>query len=351
VIVTLDTLAVSAGFATPLRQALAQMADTTPDAVWMCASHTHCGPCGLQDWFPFSENPTLDPHLMQTVCGQLLAAAKTALDCLAPVRLWSAWGEVQGVGGDRNQPDAPVDSRVTALRFDRPNGEVMAIIFHYACHPTVLGAQTRLHSADWPGAARRQIRSRYQNAVCLYLNGAAGNISTRFFRRESSFQEVTRLGTQVGDCVLALLKKAAIMPGDLDYASYQIDLPFRAFPPARSLESTGQTRIDTTRAEGATLERQLAQVFAGRATQHAQIVTLQLGSWKLLGVPGEAFSDLALAVRMRSDNALVVGYTNDYLGYFPTRTAVDQATYEALSSPYDHRAHERLEQYLTALLT
>ena len=40
--------------------------------------------------------------------------------------------------------------------------------------------------------------------------------------------------------------------------------------------------------------------------------------------------------------ALVIGYANDYLGYFPTQTAIDEATYEALSSAFDARAHQLL---------
>jgi hypothetical protein len=51
-----------------------------------------------------------------------------------------------------------------------------------------------------------------------------------------------------------------------------------------------------------------------------------------------------------SSRALVAGYANDYFGYFPTQAAIDGATYEALSSPFDARAHMLLQDRLAALI-
>src|SRR5258708_3685124 len=48
-LVTLDVMGVSVSFTKPLRSSLAAVIGTIPDAILICASHTHAGPAGLQD--------------------------------------------------------------------------------------------------------------------------------------------------------------------------------------------------------------------------------------------------------------------------------------------------------------
>ncbi len=349
-LVTLDVMGVSRSFTDGLRRDLAVLLLTSPDAVLICASHTHAAPSGLQDWSPIGA-AALDRGLATSVRAGILQAAVQARERLRPVRLRAAVGEVSGICGDRNRPEHPVDSRVTALAFTDEKGEPEAILFHYACHPTVLSADNLEYSADFPGAARRRLLERYPQAIPLFVNGAAGNVSTRFQRRDQSFAEVERLGNLLADRVIELLADASEDDPALASICASLALPLRQFPTeARQIEASGNERIDTVRAQGATIESTLQRALAGRTSQPAEICALQIGSRILLTVPGEAFNDLAVALHDESANALVVGYANDYLGYFPTQTAIDAATYEALSSAFDARSHVLLRERLTGLI-
>ncbi len=353
-IVAMDVLAVSARFADSVRQSLATVLQTTPDAVLVCASHTHAGPAGLQDWFPVGLSVPLNAELTEMITARLIDTSQSAASRMAPARFSYGVGHIERIGSDRNEAKPAPDDRLTAFRFDAlqaKNADPLAIIFHYACHPTVLGTQLE-YSADFPGAARVRIRRRYPGAICLYLNGAAGNISTRFSRCDQSFAEVTRLGSLLGDHVIALLERAESGQTDLGAACEQIDLPFRVFSgtPPTALDLTGNARIDQTTAEGAQIDAQLGQAFRGSVAHSATVCNFRLGPWHLLSVPGEAFSELAAALHEVSPYALVVGYANNYLGYLPTQRAIDSRTYEALSSPYDARAHAILLNTFCAML-
>jgi len=346
VIVTLDVLAVSGKFALDLRQSIAQLVGT--DTVWLCPSHTHCGPRGLQNWFPVGQKPQLDHELTQLISRRVNRMVDNVYKSLVPARMFSASGDLHGVGGDRNQQGAIVDNRLTTFRFESLSGDTIAVLFHYACHPTVLGPDTREYSADWPGAARKRIQAHYPEATVAFMNGATGNVSTRYFRRESTFAEVERLGGIVADRALELLSNADEEPQVvMDYGYKRVSLPVREFPLGRELETTGDARRDTTRSEGTALESELAEAFNGRESVSAYVNKIKLGDWTLFGISGEAFSDLALAVREHDPKALVVGLVNDYAGYFPTQAAINAATYEALSSPYDAHAHQALVHLLT----
>ncbi len=349
-IVTLDVMAVSRSFTADLRHDLATLLHTSPDAVLICASHTHAAPRGLQDWSPIG-TAALDNSLAMRVGASIRRAVEQAQSRLRPARLRSAAGEVVGIGGERNHPERPVDAQVSVLAFDDTKDDPIAVLFHYACHPTVLSADNLEYSADFPGAARRRIYERYPNAVCLFVNGAAGNVSTRFQRRSQTFEEVERLGRRLGDRVIELLADAANDTLALDWLCESLALSLREFPvEARQVETSGNERIDTVQVQGANIEATLYRALQGRKYQQAEVCALQIGLWTLLTVPGEAFNDLADALHSVSPHALILGYANDYLGYFPTQAAINDATYEALSSAFDARAHTMLRERLIALI-
>ncbi len=348
-LVTLDVMAVSRNFTDSIRRDLAALLGTTTDAVLICASHTHSGPMGLQDRMPIGSGK-LDAAFVARAAAQSRRAVQQALAARKPVELRAAAGAVSGIGGDRNRPERPVDQTVSVLDFAGADGQPAAILFHYACHPTVLSAANLDYSADFPGAARRRLHERFPNAICLFVNGAAGNISTRFERHGQTFDEVRRLGGRLGDRVIELVGAARAVTPALASACASVDLPLREFPvEARQVGPSGNRRIDTVRAEGATIEEQLRAAFSGQTSRPGELCALRVGATTLLSVPGEAFSDLAQALREAAPTALIAGYANDYLGYFPTQAAIDDASYEALSSPYDARAHALLYSQLAGL--
>lgn len=346
-VVTLDVLAVSADWAAPLRQTLARLLNTSPDAILICPSHTHCGPLGLQTWFPLGDEPPLDVNLAQWIQARLVQAAQTAVAGLRPVRLEWSQGELHGLGGDRNQPTAHTDSRLTVLRLQPDDDQPLAILFHYACHPTILGADTRLYSADFPGASRARLREVYPQAISLYLNGASGDISPRFNRRDQSFDEVNRLGNLLAERVVELLRTAQPLEGEtIGWRSFDLQLPFRSLNLMPPVIASQTGRRAQTQAQGAALQSKMQAALAGRAGHTIQLSQLQIGDCTLCGIPGEPFNALAAALRPVSPLALVVGLANDYAGYFPTQAAIDAQTYEALSSPYDARALHLIKEKL-----
>ena len=65
------------------------------------------------------------------------------------------------------------------------------------------------------------------------------------------------------------------------------------------------------------------------------VQVLRMGDVALVGVAGEAFVEIGLAVKARSPipHTIFLGYTNGCLGYIPTAAAYEPGGYEV------HRAH------------
>jgi hypothetical protein len=82
----------------------------------------------------------------------------------------------------------------------------MATVVNYACHPTTLAWQNTLISPDYPGAMREVVENA-TGAVCLFLQGASGDIGPR----EGLVGDpavADRNGRQLGFAVLAALEGA-----------------------------------------------------------------------------------------------------------------------------------------------
>jgi hypothetical protein len=313
-----------------------------------------------------------DPDLQRRVAHQLVGAAIWAQERLQPAQLGVGTGSLEGIGLNRDDPhNGPLDKEVVVLLVQDEGGKPLAVVMNYGCHPTVLGYQNLLLSADYPGAARSTLRQIYPDTVFLYTNGASGDVSTRFTRRDQSFAEVERMGRLLAGETLKVMQTTKAQPeAKLGSRLTQLEFRFRQFPPSnvaqRELErlqselevlkaaqaSHGEIRQAITRVEGATGQILLAKELAGRATFGSHLQLIEIGELALLSVPGEPFTSTVLEIKKQSPylHTAVVSYANDYLGYFPDAASVARGDYEALISPYGADVAECLRDAALGLL-
>ncbi len=282
-LLSLDLLGVGLGFTHRVRDAIEKAIGVPDDGILLAPSHTHSGPAGYIDelpGFPFSS----DPELQSIMIRQLAGAALWAGQKLEPAKLGTGKGLVEGIGRNRNDPEhGPMDDELILLRVDDFEGRPMAVVMNYGCHPTVLGYQNLLISADFPGAARATLNKIFPETVFLYTNGASGDVSTRFTRREQTFEEVERMGNLLAGEVLKVMSSVVTeSKDDLVGLVEKVKLPIRPFPPIEEAEETlhkleaqlqelkesgathGEIRVATTRVQGAAIQVELRKDFAGR---------------------------------------------------------------------------------------
>ena len=86
------------------------------------------------------------------------------------------WDGAQFVCG--HNPGVPADDTVIVARVTAEDGNVLASIVNYACHPTTLAWDNTLISPDYIGAMR-EVVERDTGAPCLFLQGASGELGPR----------------------------------------------------------------------------------------------------------------------------------------------------------------------------
>jgi hypothetical protein len=221
-------------------------------------------------------------------------------------------------------PTSPVDPTVMILRVDGEDGKPIAVLVNYACHAVVLGPENLQYSADWPGEMARTVEAAYPGAVCLFLQGGAGNINPYYDKTpliENAVGLMRETGRTVGNEVLRVMP--SIQTHSLPDASLQVARDNLRFPGRwnRQKVLSGVSLPQLSFDSRDRIERATAPWYDGPVT------TLLLGrEFAFVGVPAEIFVDFQVDIRARVRDFPIFfgGYTNGNLGYVPTiKAAVD----------------------------
>ncbi|MCW3003115.1 MAG: hypothetical protein JWQ20_2413 [Conexibacter sp.] len=376
-VVSLDVMAVDGAWVSELRRRASETLGLAPDRVLVATTHTHAAQGGLFSYGgplgPAFEAlmgggcGTFDPEGSEYLLRQALAGMVQAFERATPATLEVAKGTVDGIASNRVWEERPADDSCLTLVALDEDRDVLAVLVHFTCHPTVLGEAQAEISGDFAGAAMRIVEGAIGgDAVALFLNGALGDISTRFTRRDQGYGEVQRFGRMLAGGVLRLIGTATPTEAALSSAEHVVDLPplsgrWRAGVQRRVQElaaagdeSPGAARQLLTAREGAE-----SAAGAADAIDALDVVPLGLQAlWltpelALCAVPGELFSAASAAIddAVTGADVRVVTPANGYLGYLPTRDIYEAGGYEVGCSLVDHGAAESLSDAAIALVT
>ena len=257
VIVTTDII----GFSRPSADAIAAAAQKRwgleRSQLLLNSSHTHTGPvirpnlATMYDLQPEQWKALDEYH--QALVEKVVGAIGAALGALAPAEVSYHEGQaefasnrrlIQGPGRVANalNKTGPVDRSVPVLRVAGPQGQLVAVLFGYACHNTTLTAEFVKLSGDYAGFAQVAVEKAHPGATALFFIGAAGDQNPYpRSKLELAQQHGQALATAVDQ---ALNAKGTPLGGRLRSTFQNIDLEFapRAREEFRS-GAEGQERL------------------------------------------------------------------------------------------------------------
>jgi hypothetical protein len=371
--VAVDAFGLDVAATERIRSSVAGRIGIGADAVLICSSHTHSGPA---TWSAPSPDPDAIDRLIKDICrgAARLPAIRTSVT--------ASWGTVPdaGVGANRYDPTGPHDASTGVLVLRDAENAVVTVLFDYACHPTVLGHANLDYSADYPAATRRVVRAALQETegvetppVVVFLQGAAGDVSTRFTRRASTFVEADRQGAMLAGALLRGVLAAE--PAQLTGTGPLVlrgtcTVPTRTLPTAAAVRKTltaaeqawakvnpgdgpetPAIRIARTRYEGALALAALREQGLP-ASLDLPISVVAIGDVAWAHLPVEPFTCFGAEIRAGSPFARTrtIGYTDGYFGYLADDQAHRAGRYEALSSVFGPAAGPLVVAEAVALL-
>ncbi len=265
------------------------------------ATHTHSAP-----------KPSLVGEYMLDVARDMLKDAKeNATKC---ERIEHVVYRSFGVCGFRDVHEIePLEFHVIHFESSRAFSLVV-----FPCHPTVLGPDNRMYSADLAGGIRRKMKKAWKREV-VFLNSCAGNLSTRDTRIKRDISEVNRLAGIVAERS-EKLKTEEFEPGRLSFRETEITLETER-KHIEDLNETTKPALSLLKDE----ERY-------RVRRH-RLCKLEISDLVFMFHPFEMFYQSC-----RRLDGIVVGYSCGYGSYLLPGNS--SKGYEWLASPYPAGADE-----------
>lgn len=395
-IIAADLANLAPRFADTVRERVADALMIDPAHILLNSSHTHAAPWpGAQQKlggeFDGWEPRELDywaslPDAFASVAVQAMAAQQDV--CIS-----GAVGHAPGLAVNRRErtndgrtilgwnPDGFVDDSVPTLRVDGLDGQAVATIVGFGCHPVVVGPEVPAIGSDFVGPLRRRVES-LRGGTAVFLQGAAGNVLPLegFFDHagpESTMGE--RLGLEAAHAV-ADAEPREMQVDRLDFGSVTPISLYRRVPareqPSQSvavartvlrlplLAPPSRTElVEELRERQAEFDHHVA-AGAGRATTNpiryhvgwlrwmlesmdegglptyvgGEVWAARLGDCAVVGTPGELFGEIGAAVRTASPagTTIFAGYCGGVLGYVSTPEEYPHGGYEPAVS---HRGY------------
>lgn len=307
-------------------------------------SHNHCGPVlkdDLVDYYPLDdEQRQLVAEYSDWMEDQVVEAVAEALDNLQPAELLKGEGkctfavnrrensesEVPKMLAEGSPLKGAVDHYVPVLAVKGQKGELLGILFGYACHPTTL-SWTRW-CGDYPGFAQLNLEANHPGAAALFFNACGGD-QNPIPRRELELCE--KYGKMLSDAVeKALAQPLERVSGELRSAFEFVDL---AYDELVTREKLLPIANGTSALHARWAKRMLKMIEQGATFPTAYPYPVQ--AWQighellLIGIGGEAVVDYSLRLKREfGPGTWVCGYANDMAAYIPSRRVWEEGGYE-----------------------
>lgn len=325
-----------------LRARIAGRWPVSPERIILHATHTHSAPHPSR---VFTDSLGIwDDSWIELLESRLLDAIGKAWDARQPATVSRGRGQ-SNIGIQRRvatgiEPDSDgnVDPEVVVLRIDNASGDTMAVLVHYACHPTT-NELARI-SSEFCGVMCDQIAAEFEDkTIVAFLQGCCGDINPRPFldrkQRKMDDADVVPLGKELANDVRRVLE-SPLVPITIDAISATRETAMLAIQRVPSPEELDAAK-DEPGVTGEWARVLLADPSRCEPELGVELTHLRLGpDLAFLAMAAEVTTPYGLAIKSATNQTTVpLPYSNGMVGYVITEAQLAQGGYEPIGSiPY-----------------
>jgi len=362
-----DIIGLSLEVSSRARRQAAERTSIPASNILIAATHSHTGPLyfgALRKHFHDTavaehgsdpcEKMDYAEQLVEKLTGVIVQAEAAA----KPVHLAAGSTEQQGLSFNRRfhmkdgtvrfnpgvlNPDivrvaGPINPEVGMVFFNEGDGDPVAAIVNFALHlDTVGGTQ---YAADYPYFLEQSLREKYGDKfVLLFGTGTCGDINHIDVTKKERLK-TDHIGRTLAETVKAKKESLkTVAEPSLGVRSGIVEVPLQQFGPEKvtwareSINKVGTSELSF-------LKQVEAYKILARQMRPGETIPLEVQVFRLsrdvavVGLPGEVFVDLGLAIKRASPFAttLVIELCQDAPGYIPTKKAFAEGSYETVNS-------------------
>lgn len=368
-----DLLHLSSEWSRNTKKRLEEKLRIPADHILMAATHTHSGPAVFS---PLQRSESIAAY-EESLADKSNRAAEQAITSSQPSRLRANIAHTTGIVRNRRNPSEATSDLLSLVRAEDESGNLRGHVVSFSCHPTVMPPQNLEYSADLFGSAASSVERNARGTFCMMFNGAAGDLSTRFTRKEQTWNELDRLGQKLGRKIIQRGKTAFPLKSyQISVRSARMNIPFRPVPPVE--EANGEyakanmrymadaalhsrrknkLRISMAKVEGASAQLLVSKLggwesLFGAAAADLDLQVIRVGDIIFCGLPGEFFgqrgNELCRSARPRT--GFIVGYANGYCGYVVPPKEAQKGGYELMMSPLHPKEEPKIIRRIKLLI-
>ena len=345
VMISSDLLGFPKVMSDPIRDRIKAQYGLGRDQILLNSSHTHSGPVigdALTDVYVLDDQQVASVLKYSKILeDQIVKLVGDALKNMEPVELFYQNGVTRFQVNRRNnnanlltqliELQGPNDFAVPVLKAVSPKGDLKAIAFGYACHPTVLSGYD--WSGDYPGYAQIELEKDHPGTMALFFqsSGADQNPLPRH-----TVPLAKQYGRELAAAVDRVLEEdMRKLPSNLITSYSELDLPLAASPTEAEL-----TKI-VNNAGGVAYQKRWAQRFLNKIKAGEKLMTSypypvqvwSIGNLPLVSLGGELLVEYGIKIKqMLGEDTFVYGYSNDVMSYVPSSTVLKEGGYEGESA-------------------
>lgn len=306
-------------------------------------SHNHCAPVvrgELECYYPLDETQkAFIEEYSQWLEREILATMEGALSEMKPAKLFAGEGgctfavnrrnnselEVPQILARGEKPKGPVDHSVPVLVVRGEDGNLVAIVFAYACHNTTLNFYQ--WCGDYAGFAQMELEATYPQAVAMFVAGCGGD-QNPIPRR--SVELCQKYGRMLADAVREVLKRPMRpLASDFKGAFAFVNLDYERVATRADLGQASQSEIPHRRRWAEMMLKMLNEGVKFPTSYPYAIQVWKIGDQIWIALGGEALVDYALRFKREfGERVWVSSYAHDLTGYIPSRRNMEEGGYE-----------------------
>jgi len=363
-----DIIGLSLDVTSRARRQAAEKTGIPAANILIAATHTHTGPLyfgALRKHFHdlavagYGSDPCEKVDYPSELVAKLVKVIAQADAAAKPVRLEAGVAEQRGLSFNRRfhmkngtvrfnpgilNPDiirvaGPIDPEVGIVFFNEVGSDnAAAALVNFTLHLDTVGGTK--YAADYPFYLEQSLRKRYgKEFVLLFGTGTCGDINhidvTKKERLKTDY-----IGKTLAETVMAeAASLKAVAEPALAVRSEIVQAPLQRYGPKEVAWARENIKKVGTR-ELSFLKQVEAYKILAVEMRRGETMPLEVQVFRLsrdvavVGLPGEVFVDLGLAIKRASPfpTTLVIELCQDAPGYIPTKKAFAEGSYETVNS-------------------
>ncbi|HZH72469.1 MAG TPA: hypothetical protein VFD91_08260, partial [Mariniphaga sp.] len=307
------------------------------------SSHTHSGPVlpeALSNIYPIdNEQEQKLKEYSLWLEDQIIDISIKSKNAIKPARIYAENGVVRFQVNRRNNIESkiselselkgPNDFAVPVLKVVHQDEMPAAIIFGYACHPTVLNGY--LWSGDYPGFAQLELEEKFKGATAMFFQGAGAD-QNPLPRRTVALAK--QYGLELAAAVERVLSEDMRPLSPILKSAYsEIDIKLDTLPSIEALRKMNSEYSGYMKKWAAEILSKVENEEDIPETYPYPVQVWQLDDQLITILGGELLVEYAIKLKKTlGKDIFVIGYSNDLMAYIPSEIVLKEGGYEGETS-------------------